>query len=93
MGKFSFYLGAAVAGWLLAILVIAAELFAPLKDTLKAIFGHHWVGKAVIVAIAFIVFGFLLARRESASSEKIAWYSVLGSLAVILLFYVAEFFV
>ena len=92
--KFNHYLGAAVAAWLLAIMVVVAELFAPFKDFLIATFSHHWIGKAVIVALAFVIGGFLLGGKNPISkysSEDVAWYSTLGGLAAILAFYVFEF--
>lgn len=92
--KFSFYNGLTFSAWLLTIMVIASELFAPFKDLLKTLFTHHWVGKGVIITVAFILFGFLLREKESIgsmSSEKAAWYSTLASLIVILLFFIIEF--
>ena len=89
--KFNFYLGAAASAWLLAILVIVAELAAPFKTLLQTLFGHHWIGKAVIVALVFVAAGFLV--KEKKPHEKLAWYSAVGSMAVIFLFYVIEFLV
>lgn len=96
MVNFNFYLGASVASWLLTIMVIAAEMIEPFKSFLKSIFGHHWIGKAVIITLVFIVFGFLLKGRSSIGNfpnEKVAWYSMIGSLAAIFLFYLVDFFV
>lgn len=91
--KFNFYLGAAASSWLLAVLVIAAELSEPFKTLLKTIFTHHWIGKAVIITLAFIAFGFVLPEKKSRNQDKdVAWYSVLGSLIIIFLFYVIKFF-
>ncbi|MFQ6119292.1 MAG: hypothetical protein ACE5KE_05310, partial [Methanosarcinales archaeon] len=62
---------------------------------LKTSFTHHWIGKAIIITLSFVIFGFLLRRKESIgnfSNDKVAWYSVLGSLAIMLLFYIIEFF-
>ena len=89
--KFNFYLGAAASSWLLAIMVITAELYAPFKSLLASAFGHHWIGKAAIVALAFVAAGFLLKRTKD-SDESLAWHSILGTLAVIFAFYVLEFF-
>lgn len=89
--KFNFCLGAAASSWLLAIMVIAAELYAPFKSLLAAVFAHHWIGKAVLTAAAFVVFGFLLKERKT--DESLAWRSAVGSLAVIFAFYVLEFIV
>jgi len=96
MARFNFYAGATASAWLLAILVIAAELIAPFKNLLKSIFSHHWIGKAVIITLTFIVFGFLFKEKTSIGKlkdESVSWFSVIGSLVVILLFYVIEFFV
>jgi hypothetical protein len=95
MAKFNFYFGAAASSWLLAILVIAAELYAPFKNLLKNIFTHHWIGKGIIITIAFLAFGFILKGKESVGNikdDKLAWYSTLGSLIVIFLFFIMEFF-
>ena len=94
MSRFNLHLGASVSSWLLAALVIAAELSAPFKSALVAVFTHHWIAKFVLTALAFAVFGFLLKDRDSLAGikdGKLAWYSVLGSLAVMLAFYVFEF--
>ncbi len=93
--KFSLYMGAAVSSWLLAIMVIAAEMATPFKDALKGIFTHHWIGKLVIVAIVFAAAGFMLKNKSQFgkySDESVAWYSVIGGLAVILLFFIIEYF-
>ena len=95
MAKFNFYLGAAASALLLAILVIIAELIVPFKDWLKATFGHHWIGKAVIITLAFLAIGFLTKNKKSLanlSDGKIEWYSVIASLIAIFLFFAIEFF-
>jgi len=94
MTKFNFYLGAAASAWLLAILVIIAELVEPFKTLLKDIFMHHWIGKGVLITLAFLAVGFLLKNKTSLGKipdDKLAWYSVLGSLIVIFLFFAVEF--
>lgn len=95
MAKFNFYFGTAASAWLLLILIVVAELIEPFKTLLKTTFGHHWIGKAIIVALAFLVFGFLLRNKESIGNvqqDKIAWYGTLFSLIAILLFFVIEYF-
>lgn len=94
--KLNFYAGGAIAMWLLVIMVIAAELFEPFKTALASVFTHHWIGKLVLVIIAFILFSFLFKDKKSIMNipyEKLAWKSAIGSLALIFLFYVFEFFV
>ena len=95
MPKFNFHAGAAAASVLLALLVIIAELAAPFKAFLASVFGHHWIGKAVLISIVFIVVGFLYKKESifGVKNEKLSWYGTLGSLAAIFLFYLAHYFV
>jgi hypothetical protein len=45
--------GVAIVSILVAVLTIGGEEWAPLKDFLKNIFTHHWLGKSVIAGMAF----------------------------------------
>lgn len=95
MRKPNFFLGATASAWLLAIMVVVAELFGPFKDALKNIFGHHWIGKGIIVLVVFFAASFLLSQKKSVagfSDKSLAWNSTVACLAVILLFFAAEFF-
>lgn len=95
MTRFNFYLGAAASAWLLTILIVVAELVEPFKNFLKDLFTHHWIGKAVLITFAFLVFGFLFRNKDSIGNipeDKLSWYSMLGSLILIFLFFVFEFF-
>ncbi len=86
--KFNYFLSITVVSWLLALMVISAELFSPFKDFLKATFSHHWIGKIVISIVVFLLLGFLLKFKVS---EKTAYYSSIGSLLLIFAFFVFEF--
>ena len=95
MRKFNVYLGAAAGAWALVILVVAAELAEPFKKLLTDTFSHHWVGKAVIMFLTFVILGLLMRNKHSVagvSNNKLAWYGVLAGLLVIFIFYVVEFF-
>ena len=93
MKKFNHYNGTFAASTLLAALVIAAELYAPFKTFLASVFTHHWIAKAVLVAAAFIIVGFAYKQNKLFGIEdgKIAWYSTLANLAIILLFYIFHY--
>jgi len=91
MAKFNYYLGGAASSWLLALMVVAAELYEPFKTALTNVFGHHWIGKMVAVALSFVAFGFLIKGKPS--DAKIGWYSVVGSLAAIFLFFLGGYFI
>ena len=94
MKKFNPYNGISAASTLLAILVILAELVSPFKAFLASVFTHHWIAKAVLVAAAFVIVGFAYKKDKlfNIGSGKIAWYSTLGSLATIFLFYIFHLF-
>lgn len=93
MKKLNFYIGAAVSSLLLALMVILAELHGPFKALLKGAFGHHWIGKAVIIAVVFFAVACTSKKKSlfGMRDDKAAWYSALLALGVILLFFVAEF--
>lgn len=94
MKRFNVYSGLSVSAWLLAVLVIVAELIPAFKETIKTIFTHHWIGKAILITLAFVIFGLLLNKTKFGGykDEDIAWYSTLGSLLLILLFYIWHFY-
>lgn len=95
MPKFNFYAGAFTSSLLLALLVIIAELAKPLKDFLASVFTHHWVGKAVLVTLAFVIAGFFYKKDEmfGIENEKVSWYGTLGSFVAIFLFFVLHYFI
>lgn len=83
---------AAAVAVLVATLTIVGELWSPLKDTLKSVFTHHWLGKSFL-AIAVFAFVYSLrndtpARAEStANSLYIAVaLSLISSLAMLVFF-------
>ena len=94
--KFSFYAGAGVSAWVLALAVIAAGLYAPFKALLASVFSHHWIGKTVLVIAFFLIAGFVFKGKNTFLRWPVgdfAWKSTLASLALIFLFFLIEFFV
>lgn len=83
----------AVVAVLVATLTIVGELWSPLKDTLKSIFTHHWLGKSFLTIAAFsLVYGFRKnkpARTDSASRALyLATIMSLAATFAMLLFFV-----
>ena len=96
MAKFNYYIATIVSSWLLTVLVILSELVKPFKNFLYMIFTHHWIGKAVLVAIVFFLFGYFSKDKKKIgklSSDEFTWRSVIGSSIIIFLFYFIEYFV
>lgn len=91
MRKFNLFGGAKIAACVLTVSIILAELIGPFKTFLKTTFSHHWIGKIVLVALAFALFGYF--SKEKASDEKAAWKSIVASLVIILLFYLIMYLV
>lgn len=64
-----------------AVLTIGAELWSPLKDLLKAVFTHHWVGKSVLSILVFAGIFFLRFRvaTDSAQLQRAVYAAVTSS--------------
>jgi len=93
--KFNAYAGMIASSWLLAAMVVASELAPSFKQALASAFSHHWIGKGVLTALAFVIIGFAFASNAGKIAgkrqEDAAWWSALGSLVVIIAFFVFEF--
>lgn len=53
--------GVAAVAVLVAVLTIVGEMWSPLKDTLKNVFTHHWLGKG---ALSIVLFGIVYQIRK-----------------------------
>lgn len=60
-------IAAAVAGLMLAVLIVAAEEIPALKDWLKATFYHHWLGKGALTLGVFAVLSVALSKQRSST--------------------------
>ncbi len=95
MKKFNGYAGTFAASLVLALLVVTAELIPLVKTFLATIFTHHWIGKAVVTSLVFIVVGFGYHKNKiwGIRSEEISWYSILTSFIVIFLFFAIHYII
>jgi hypothetical protein len=81
-----------IAGELYKVEGVQGGMVNPIKDLLKALHGHHWVGKG-IWAIAFFLFSWVIfysVTKDVESDGKLSSYITLISYALItgtLLFY------
>ena len=78
-------LSAVIAIVFLTVITITGELYkvagangkmvSPIKDFLKAIFGHHWVGKGVLAVALFVILSGLLyiIFRKQSNSQSLVW--------------------
>lgn len=77
--------------WLIVGMTIAAEQLPQFKALLAQYAGHHWVGKGIIAAVAFIVL-YLLQRKSQESNNilggvlLVVGSAVLGGAAIFLFF-------
>jgi len=92
--------GAAAVAVLIATLTIGAELWSPLKDFLKAIFTHHWIGKSALAVLLFAVVFFVRSSSQASASMQsleravyaAIWAHALSSIAIISFFVVHALF-
>ncbi len=80
-----------VAGELYTTPDAAGKSVKPIKDFLKELHGHHWVGKGIWAVILFIIStaGLYLAGRNAPGESKLtlvvsmlSWALILGTLAL-----------
>ncbi len=86
----------------IAVITIAADLFIPLKDWLKAAFTHHWIGKSILSLSIFIVLFFIfyfIPSKSTQTTEKLDkslnnlyWSSIVSSLIIFVFFIWEAFF-
>ena len=87
-------LGAILSIVAVTVITIAGELYAPLKDWLKSVFTHHWLGKSIISVAVFVVFWIIGMATFRADEDKTRQsISVLFSVAVLCTFALAGFFI
>jgi len=83
----SIIIGAIAAIIFIIVITIAGDLYLSLKDWLKNIFYHHWMGKGILAIVIFFIFGFIFNKETG--EEKIVknfsiliWSSIIGSLII-----------
>ena len=83
--------------WLIVAMTLASEVSEPFKAFLTQLAGHHWAGKSLIAAAAFVLC-YLLCRKAKESDHVLrGTMMVVGSVflggAVIVLFFLQNFFI
>jgi hypothetical protein len=71
-----------VAGLFNALLIIAKESYAPLKDWMKSLSGHHWTTHGIFVIVLFIILGFVLSKTtldEKIDAAKTSLFIIAGT--------------
>lgn len=91
---------AAVTAIFIAVITLYAEFSAPLKDWLKTIFTHHWLGKSALSVILFIAvtfFGYFFPLKTDAETIRkriflLFWVSLASAFIIIVFFGYEAFF-
>jgi len=81
-------IAAICAIFFITFITVLADLVLPLKDWLKAVFTHHWIGKGALSVGLFIFLYLLLKKTLPPPSESrpasmvrlLSWFAVLGTL-------------
>lgn len=85
---------AAVFGAMVAVVAVTAltiwgDLMPEIKDWLKEMFSHHWIGKGVIGAIVFCVSGLMAGAGKPKTEEQLAnsagWLFIITMVCILLL--------
>lgn len=76
------------------LLIIAKEKYAPLKDWMKSLSGHHWITHGIFVIALFIVLGYFLSKTDlekkidaDKTSGLVIAGTVLGGLIIVGFFF------
>lgn len=94
--KFVFSVASGAIGAVIFItaITIAADLILPIKDWLKNVFSHHWVGKSisslVLFALFFVISYFSPAKPDIEKLKKrlyaLIWLSIISPVLIFLFF-------
>lgn len=71
-----------VASLFNALLVVTKETYAPLKDWMKSLSGHHWTTHGIFVIVLFIILGFVLSKanlNEKIDAVKTSLFVIAGT--------------
>ena len=83
----------------IAAITVTADLAPDLKDWLKSVFTHHWIGKSVLALAFFLIFSIVVyfcpCQKDIEKTKKLLSYllwSSMGSVVIIFLFFIWEVF-
>ncbi len=76
---------------LVVVLTVGAELFAPLKSTLAAVFGHHWIGKGVLSAALWLTVAYVGSDKPFENTVGYLRRALVCGSLVIVGFYVIHY--
>lgn len=93
----SFIISAALTAVFIAAITITGELEPSIKDWLKSIFLHHWLGKGILSAVLFLAtnaFCLIISKQPEEKTiiinlNRLFWVVCLGFI-VIFGFYIYE---
>lgn len=81
--------------WLIVGMTIGSEQSESFKTLLASFAGHHWVGKSIVAAIAFLLLYMLLKRRRESGDGLTLLLAVCASAIaggiIIFLFFVSHY--
>jgi hypothetical protein len=76
------------------LLIVAKENFAPLKNWMKSLSGHHWITHGIFVIVIYIALGYIFSRVDmdrkidaDKTSGLVIAGTVLGGLIIVGFFF------
>ncbi|KKW19999.1 MAG: hypothetical protein UY63_C0003G0012 [Parcubacteria group bacterium GW2011_GWA2_51_10] len=90
----AYLIAAIVTVLFITIVTVAADIYLPLKDWLKTVFFHHWLGKGALAGLVFFISAAALSsvspRRDedvSSAMRLLSIVSILCALSLIAFFF------
>ena len=81
--------------WLIVGVTIWAEQQESFKTLLASLAGHHWIGKSIVAAVAFVLLYMLMRHRRESNNALtlmlLVCASAIGGGLVIFFFYVQHY--
>ena len=92
--------GAIVTIIFVVIITIFADLYLPLKDLLKQLFWHHWIGKGILSVLIFILGAYVkhIISRETFEKDlskglnSLTLISICSSIVLLVFFFYETFY-
>lgn len=76
------------------LLIVAKESYAPLKNLMKSLSGHHWITHGIFVIVLFIMLGYIFSKTDmdkkidaNNTSGLVIAGTVLGGLIIVGFFF------
>lgn len=91
-------IGGTITAIFLVVIIVWAEMSAPLKTWLGTTFSHHWTGKGILATVAFFASGLIASTGQPKTDTQIAragvwlYAATLGAASLLALYFLYHVF-